>query len=492
MLFDKRILKSTWIAGIVLGGGRHGVLVKALGGGENIMQMQGQPDAAYENGDLILGSSNVLRGGLNVLDIAVSDAEDGDDLEVEIANLQGDLRGSAHVKSSEDLEVAGCQRRMNGFCFGRIKQCCSGMTCDGMRCKQTASPTPSPTSPTPSPTANPPATPTESPTSICTITQEYSDGTGGNWELISSIGTDPSEVTTLKNLDEFVIPADQVVNVVGTLVVYAKTIIIEGTLDGSGGGYAGAPASYTEHLEYAPDGEQPACDLDEIGECKSDSTIDGNGKGGQDWIAHSGGGGGAGHGGAGGKGGQLIDMSPMFRAKGGSAYDTDFFDTLGGGGGAGCDEGYGEAADDEFGGSGGAGGGAVFLYAHNITINGGIKVNGVDGGIPTIINVGYCVGLGGGGGGSGGSLQISACNLSFDTVNSEVQANGGNGGYGGGGGGGGIVKINAANHNIDEIVISNSGGARGEGDSYPDIGFGFAGNAGPAALINGVSFAIEE
>ena len=75
-----------------------------------------------------------------------------------------------------------------------------------------------------------------------------------------------------------------------------------------------------------------------------------------------------------------------------------------------------------------SGGGAVFLYAHNITINGGIKVNGVDGGIPTIINVGYCVGLGGGGGGSGGSLQISACNLSFDTVNSEVQANGGNGG----------------------------------------------------------------
>ena len=68
--------------------------------------MQGQPDAAYENGDLILGSSNVLRGGLNVLDIAVSDAEDGDDLEVEIANLQGDLRGSAHVKSSEDLEVS--------------------------------------------------------------------------------------------------------------------------------------------------------------------------------------------------------------------------------------------------------------------------------------------------------------------------------------------------------------------------------------------------
>ena len=115
------------------------------------------------------------------------------------------------------------------------------------------------------------------------MTQEYSDGTGGNWELTSSIGTDPSEVTTLENLDEFVIPADQVVNVVGTLVVYAKTIIIEGTLDGSGGGYAGAPASYTDWVAYAPDGEQPACPLDFVGKCKSHSTIDAKGKGGQSW-----------------------------------------------------------------------------------------------------------------------------------------------------------------------------------------------------------------
>ena len=138
--------------------------------------------------------------------------------------------------------------------------------------------------------------------------------------------------------------------------------------------------------------------------------------------------------------------------------------------------------------------------------------------------------MGGGGGGSGGSLKISACNLSFDAPNSEVQANGGNGGksygygkismllslimllyhvwssshillllhtkilqgYGGGGGGGGIVKINASNHNIDEIVISISGGARGEGATYPDTRSGYAGNSGPAALINGgMSFAIE-
>eukprot|EP00956_Cyclotella_meneghiniana_P005495 scaffold7022_cov36-Cyclotella_meneghiniana.AAC.2 len=144
-----------------------------------------------------------------------------------------------------------------------------------------------------------------------------------------------------------------------------------------------------------------------------------------------------------------------------------------------------------------SGGAAIFLYAHDIIINGGINVNGVAGGTPTDESV-YGYPLGGGGGGSGGSLKISACNLSFDsTLNSEVQANGGNGGtshgygYGGGGGGGGIVKINASNHNIDEIVISNSGGARGEGDTSSDRA-GYAGNAGPGALINGVSFATEE
>eukprot|EP00956_Cyclotella_meneghiniana_P031402 scaffold82303_cov58-Cyclotella_meneghiniana.AAC.3 len=57
-------------------------------------QMQGHPDAvnmsnkAFEKGDLIRGSSNVLRGGLNALDIAVSDSEDGDDLEVEMTDSQ--------------------------------------------------------------------------------------------------------------------------------------------------------------------------------------------------------------------------------------------------------------------------------------------------------------------------------------------------------------------------------------------------------------------
>ena len=63
--------------------------------------MRGPPDAAvnmsnkaFKNGDLIRGSSNVLRGGLNALHIAVSDSENGDDLEVEMTDSQGDLRGS--------------------------------------------------------------------------------------------------------------------------------------------------------------------------------------------------------------------------------------------------------------------------------------------------------------------------------------------------------------------------------------------------------------
>eukprot|EP00956_Cyclotella_meneghiniana_P020601 scaffold36549_cov49-Cyclotella_meneghiniana.AAC.3 len=317
-------------------------------------KMGGHPGAAH-----IRGSSNVLRGGLDALDIAVSEAQDG---------------------------RPGCQANVDGFCSGR-KKCCRGMNCESNNCKAnttpsssttssptmnptsspsdsptpiptsnptaspsdsptlsptpnptaspsdspTLSPTPNPTanptaspsdsptsSPTPNPTANPTASPSDSPTSsptpnptvnptaspsdsptssptssptfgttssptslFCAITQEYSDGTSGDWELTSFLGgTDPSQVTTLENLDQFVIPADEFVNVVGTLVVYAKAIIINGTLDGSGGGSAGAPVSYTDPYDYAPDGEQPACDLDENGECKTDSTIDGNGKGG--------------------------------------------------------------------------------------------------------------------------------------------------------------------------------------------------------------------
>ena len=75
--------------------------------------MQGHPDAvnmsnkAFEKGDLIRGLSNVLRGGLDALDIAVSDSEDGGVPEVKVANLQGDLRGSVQSKSSGDLGKGG-------------------------------------------------------------------------------------------------------------------------------------------------------------------------------------------------------------------------------------------------------------------------------------------------------------------------------------------------------------------------------------------------
>ena len=117
---------------------------------------------------------------------------------------------------------------------------------------------------------------------ICTITQDYSDGSNGNWELVSTIGTDPSDITILDNIDEFVVPEGTTVIVIGTLIVHAKEIHIDGILDGTGGGYPGGPASYTNNSGKAPNGETPACDLDEVGSCMSEgSSINGKGKGGK-------------------------------------------------------------------------------------------------------------------------------------------------------------------------------------------------------------------
>ena len=161
------------------------------------------------------------------------------------------------------------------------------------------------------------------------------------------------------------------------------------------------------------------------------------------------------------------------------------------------------------------GGGAIFLYAYEININGVVKVNGDQGGTPSGHNGSS---LGGGGGGSGGSLKLSACDLVLGSTDA-VQAYGGDGGqafengeylwilfsiflvsfcqsyvtqrislneilgYGGGGGGGGIVKVEATSYNADDLPVP-SGGAAGEGDSSSSRG----GEGGDPGLlqINGV------
>ena len=54
-------------------------------------------------------------------------------------------------------------------------------------------------------------------------------------------GTSPDATTTINMIDNFIVQAGAIVNVLGTLIVEtAGQIIIDGTLNGNGGGYAGA------------------------------------------------------------------------------------------------------------------------------------------------------------------------------------------------------------------------------------------------------------
>ena len=108
------------------------------------------------------------------------------------------------------------------------------------------------------------------------LTSEYSTESG-------TIGTAIDATTTFDNVDNFFIPAGVTVNVLGKVIVRAKNITIDGTLDGTGGGFPGGPSDYTPSNGYAAYGESPP-------------NSNGEGGGG---ISNSGGttgGGGGGHG----------------------------------------------------------------------------------------------------------------------------------------------------------------------------------------------------
>jgi hypothetical protein len=105
---------------------------------------------------------------------------------------------------------------------------------------------------------------------------EYSAASG-------TIGTAFDATTTFDNVDSFIIPEGVTVDVLGKVIVRAKRITIEGTLDGTGGGYPGGASGYTSDPGAAFFGESPP---------------DSNGEGGGG-IRRSGvrtGGGGGGHG----------------------------------------------------------------------------------------------------------------------------------------------------------------------------------------------------
>jgi len=94
----------------------------------------------------------------------------------------------------------------------------------------------------------------------------------------TTIGSAPNVVTTFENIDTFFIAAGQAANVLGTMIVYAKSTQIDGELNGIGGGYAGAVAS-----AWALPGESP-------------SDTNGHGQGGRSNSGHQSGGGGGSHG----------------------------------------------------------------------------------------------------------------------------------------------------------------------------------------------------
>lgn len=121
---------------------------------------------------------------------------------------------------------------------------------------------------------------------------------------------------------------------------------------------------------------------------------------------------------------------------------------------------------------GGNGGGAIWLDAEYININGAIFMNGNDG----VGSIGRC-----GGGGAGGSIIVTGSSLGLGPV-SQFQVKGGNGGDGvsaandgGGGGSGGRIKLF---HNGLPIHIDSTSFLGGEGGTQGSQSFGQNGEYG--------------
>jgi len=73
----------------------------------------------------------------------------------------------------------------------------------------------------------------------------------------TTLGTSRDATTTFEDVNNFIIAPGQTVNVLGTLIVYAKRTQIDGTLNGTGGGFFGGVASRTDDGEFANSGESP-------------------------------------------------------------------------------------------------------------------------------------------------------------------------------------------------------------------------------------------
>jgi hypothetical protein len=210
----------------------------------------------------------------------------------------------------------------------------------------------------------------------------------------------------------------------GTVLVQAG-----GRIDVSGRGHVGGGPRIEQ--QNGEQGESP------LGDGATISAANGGGGGGGEAAGISGGdgGGGGGYGAAGSPGLNVAGFpGGIGPGAGGAAYgapeQTRFL--LGSGGGSGGGGSIGSTS-----GVGGAGGGAIFIAAQTITLEGAMHCDGAPGG------GGSGLGSGGGGGGSGGGVLLRG-----DTVSVEP---------------GGTVTARGAAGGVAGSGVSSSGGSSGVG-----------------------------
>lgn len=235
-----------------------------------------------------------------------------------------------------------------------------------------------------------------------------------------------------RNVGRFHVPAEARVIQTGTeVVVYARSVQIDGVYDADGTGAVGGLAAFVDGSpRQGQGGAGPGS-----GPAGSSSSCD-----------HGAGGSGAGHANEGGGGGDVWGLGrPGDRY--GDATNPALRDP-GSGGGAGGTTCIHEA------GSGGVGGGVVAFFADTIRIDGRIKASGADGG--TGIGSG-----GGGGGGSGGTIVLVGHHVDGTGWLNAFGGAGGSSSFGGGGGGGsgGRVKVyRATGANVSFDIAGGAGG----------------------------------
>jgi len=294
---------------------------------------------------------------------------------------------------------------------------------------------------------------------------------GGNYAGANLAPSNGDELSgTFVNVGLFSLPAGATVFVAAgtTLVVYASTISISGTLNASGFGQPGGSGGQSNGVGGTGFGGGP-------------SAIGGGAAG----AAQKGGGGGAyggagGGGGGGASGGTLYDSTGVFTSP---ISADDVFQGSGGGGGGG------NASSS--GGSGAPGGGAVYLEASSMTVTGALLAAGTT--ASAVANNSGAANPGGGGGGSGGGLLLRVTGP-LRVSGAFLNAGGGSGGNvadsfsgsiaPGGGGAGGRIKIFSQSATFAGVAFSTSGGSAGGGGGFGGIPVAPAPASGSAGTVS--------